>query len=136
MPRIVPAVIAGLILSQLVALIFWWWGFYLHPPSPVDDLNPLLARANPGRLPAAAMLWQALGQGLGAFLGGRWASSLAREGAVPAWTVGGLSFLLAAVAMVLYPRPLWFPVLSLLFVAGGAWAAGRLAGGLPRRAAA
>jgi hypothetical protein len=87
MSRIVPAVVAGLILGQVTALIFWWWGFYLSPPSLLYDMSPALARSHPGGLPFMALLWQALGQGLGAYLGGAWAGRIAREGPAAAWGV-------------------------------------------------
>ena len=122
----------GLVIGQIVALIVWWWGFYLHPPSPLYDLNPALARAEPGRLSFAPLLWQALGQGLGAFLGGWWAMRLSKEGPRAAWVVGALSFLAALAWMLAYPRPLWFVPLSALLMAGGAYAAGRLGAPTPR----
>lgn len=139
MSRIVPAVAAGLVLSQAVAVFVWWWGFYLFPPSPLYDLNPALAHAHPGGLPFAALFWQALGQGLGALLGGRWALRLAREAQaavwVAVWAVAAGAFALAIAWAVLYPRPFWFLALSALLVGAGAWAAGRIAAGGPWRAA-
>lgn len=133
MSRIVPAVAAGLLAGQLVALLLWWWGFYISPPSPLVDLNPMLARADPGRLPFTPLFWQALGQGLGALLGGLWAMRTSREGPKAAWVVGGLSFLAAIVWMLLRPRPFWFVLLSALFVGAAAWGAGRLGAPAPRK---
>jgi hypothetical protein len=135
MSRIVPAVVAGLILGQVTALIFWWWGFYLSPPSLLYDMSPALARSHPGGLPFMALLWQALGQGLGAYLGGAWAGRIAREGPAAAWGVGGLCFIAALMWMVVFPRPFWFPVMSALFIGAAGWAAGRRAPGPQRRAA-
>ena len=135
MSRIVPAVGAGLALSQAVTVFVWWWGFYLCPPSPLYDLNPALIHAHPGALPFAALSWQALGQGLGALLGGLWALRLAREEQIAAWAVGAGSFLLAIAWLFIHPRPIWFVALSALFIGAGAWAAGRIATGGPWRAA-
>jgi hypothetical protein len=135
MSRIVPAVAAGLLLSQAVAVVVWGWAFYQFPPSPLYDLNPALAHAHPGALPFAALFWQALGQGLGALAGGLWALRLAREEQTAAWAVAGGSFLLAIAWMLVHPRPLWFVALSAIFIAAGAWAAGRIAQGGPWRAA-
>lgn len=133
--RIVPAVAAGLALSQAVAVFGWWWGFYLFPPSPLYDLNPALAHLHPGGLPFAALFWQALGQGLGALTGGLWALRIAREEQAALWATAAGSFLLAIAWMVLHPRPLWFPLLSALFIGAGAWAAQRIASGGPWRMA-
>jgi hypothetical protein len=135
MSRIVPAVAAGLVLSQAVAVFVWWWGFYLFPPSPLYDLNPALAHAHPGALPFAALFWQVLGQGLGALLGGLWALRLARDSQAAVWAVGGGSFVLAIAWLVLHPRPFWFLALSALLIGAGAWAASRIAAGGPWRAA-
>lgn len=132
MSRIVPAVAAGLLVSQVVASVLWWWGFYAFPPSPIYDMSPALAHAHPDKLPFAAMAFQALGQGLGVLLGGLWAVRIAGEGPRPAWAVGAISFAVAVIWLLFYPRPLWFPVFSALFVGGGAWFAGQV-GQLARR---
>lgn len=129
MSRIVPAVAAGLLLSQAVAVFVWWWAFYLFPPSPLYDLNPALAHAHPGALPFAALFWQALGQGLGALLGGLWAQRLARDEPAAVWAVGAGAFLLAIAWMSVHPRPIWFVALSALLIGAGAWAAARIAAG-------
>jgi hypothetical protein len=136
MSRIVPAVALGLILGQLVAGFFWWWGFYAYPPSPLYDLNPAEARAHGLQLPFLALAFQAFGQGLGAFVGARLAIRLAREDPMPGWITGGLSVVLAMVWMLLFPRPLWFPVLGVIFIGGATYGAVRLAGWTGRGAEA
>lgn len=133
--RIVPAVAAGLVLSQAVAVFGWWWGFYLFPPSPLYDLNPSLAHTHPGGLPFAALFCQALSQGLGALAGGLWALRIAREEQAAVWATAAGSFLMALVWLALHPRPVWFPVLSALLIGAGAWAAVRIASGGPWRMA-
>jgi hypothetical protein len=136
MPRTVPAVALGVILGQLVALMLWWWGFYaFNPPLPLD-MNPALARAHPEQLPFMSLLWQAFGQGLGAFLGALWAIRLGREGDLPGWITGGLSFALAVFWMLFFPRPLWFPVFSAILIGGGAYGAVWLSSWTARGAAA
>jgi hypothetical protein len=135
MSRIVSAAAAGLILSQAVAVFGWWWAFYLFPPSPLYDLNPALAHAHPGALPFTALFWQALAQGIGAYLGGLWAWRLSREEAAAVWAVAAGAFLLAIAWLVPHPRPIWFVPLSALFIGAGGWAAVRSAAGGPWRAA-
>ncbi len=135
MSRTVFAVALGVLAALAVTLLLWWMGFYLFPPSPVLDENPALVRADPGRLPASPLVFQALGQALGVFLGGLWAPRLGAEAPAGSWIVGGVvAVILTGAFLIVFPRPLWFTLMDLVLTAGAAWSAGSVAALAPRRA--
>jgi hypothetical protein len=134
MSRTVFALALGVLAALLLAILLWSTGFYLFPPSPVLDQNPGLVRADPGRLPATPLIFQALGQAVGVFLGALWAPRLGAEAPSGCWIVGGVvAAILTAGFLIVYPRPIWFILLDLVLTAGAAWSAGYVAALRPGR---
>jgi hypothetical protein len=134
MSRTVIALVAGVLVALAVTYLMWWTAFYLFPPSPVLDQNPSLVRADPGRLPVMPLIFQALGQALGVFLGALWAPKLGAEAPSGSWIVGGVAAVFFTFLFVIFiPRPLWFTPLNLILSAGAAFGAGYVAALRPGR---
>jgi hypothetical protein len=119
MLKSVGAVLAGIVVSQLVILLTEYLGSVLFPPpAGVDLTNPAAMRAFVEQLPAMALVLVLAGWAVGSFIGG-WLTARLAPGApiVHALIVGCLGTAAAVVNVMTIPHPAWFSVLGpLLFI--------------------
>lgn len=132
-------VLAGAIVAVLLIVVLETVIRYVFPPPPLDLTDPEVRRTLAMNAPAGALLSVIAAYAVAALVGGWTAVRVARDGAWPAWVVGGLLVVATVLNVVAIPHPAWFVVLALLVIAAGAWSAGQLATGaplVPRRGAA
>lgn len=131
MLRKLGGVVVGAVVALLLIVVLERAIRYVFPPPPLDYSDPDVRRLLAMNAPAGSLISVIVAYAFAALAGAWTAVRVARDGAWPAWAVGGLLLLQTVLNVVSLPHPLWFTVLALAAIAAAAWTAGQLASGAP-----
>jgi MFS family permease len=128
MVRKILAVIAGLVVANVLLALLEMAGMKVFPPPPGTDFsNPESLRAAMTQMPLTALIWVLAAQVIGTFAGAWVAARIGRTAQVKlALIVGVVETLGAIVNMLMIPHPAWFWIGSLLLLIPASLLGGRL----------
>lgn len=125
--------ILGVIVGALVGgtVVYGWemLGHTIWPlPPGIDFDNTEQMKTLMAQLPLLAVIWVALGFGVGVFAGSSAANAVAKGNIVAGWIVAALLFAGAMWSVFAIPHPVWFGPLTVVVCGLGGWLAQRWQG--------
>lgn len=137
MPRVIPAVIAGIVIAVLSVVLFDWISHTVYPPPPgLENLGAEGLRAHIANAPLVALLLVLAGPIVGAF-DGTFVACLIDRGKPSTYAMVVAAVMLAGTAMNLYmiEHPMWFAIAAIVGIPLAALLASQLASAtlLPRK---